>query len=126
MKKLITTLMVVLPISGHADPINMRPGLWEFKNDMGPSQKACYTKDDLKSLDSMLQSAAKKGGTICRWFDIHNAGNTWTYKQACKYGSSPEMLTEVKNTFNGESAEMVLSSAGNTFTSKGKWLGVCK
>ena len=104
----------------------MKPGLWEFKGDMGHAQNVCYSKQDLSSLDAMLQAAARKGGTTCRWFDIEGSGNTWTYKQACKYGGAPETISEIKNTFNGDTAEMLLTSAGSTFVSKGRWLGPCK
>lgn len=108
------------------DPVNMKPGLWKFSGPMGSGQTICYSASDLASLPVMLEAAAKKGGTSCKWSDIKGAGNVWTYTQACSYGGGAAQTSSVKNSFNGETAEMVISGNGYAMTSNGKWVAACQ
>lgn len=123
--KFAVSILLLTSSAAICAPVNMKPGLWQFSG-AGNTQTICYAESDLASLPAMLEAASKKGGTSCKWSNLKGIGNVWTYTQSCSYGGGPEQTSQVKNTFAGDTAEMVITGNGFSMTSKGKWVGACK
>jgi len=121
-------VLIFLDPRPAAAALEMNEGLWETTITADGQSRSlgtnCYTKADVEEMERVLRGVSTQPGSVCRYSDFAQSGNTVRYTMTCRNGDD-EQSSMVAAVYQGDSATGTLTTSGVTVTTTSRRVGSC-